>query len=810
MEGVSTPSSSDGSSGCGNTATAAAEASATDGNPGGRCVWRHPRKSGRAGSDVPPPAIHRISQPLAIHTAGPKCGVSNLIHGDTRHSLHVASSLDMHPHGVCGLPMPILDVVFNFLSVDDLRTVLGVCRYFYHAVSESDRTAWKAACFSMWRGKQGFARVMKTWAATEEANRREELEIIAMQQQMLIGTHMNDSTATTTTTGSTGSNKNNNNNNNNNNNKIATVTHEWVMFQLGETERDEGDKHHQERHSQEHQQLFMPSYWTGRGGKSGPASLATTPSDIDSVFIGARSAPQQLWDRVSLRSTPTYDAIMSTVNSPHLRASLISPLRRSVSSISSVESGTDQMSRTKKKLYWWQMAPERRQQHLYCMQQKLHRRRLRLELQNQRRQRHEDSCDLLLDEDEEETDTSRAFLTERITAHQKKVLMGTFNSPQSHESGSSNSDQPSLFSLPSALAVTATARGLHCTGKLRGGVLLTANNDQQRLTYATEEAKEGKKEGSEEDADVSDDGLGDCDNESEADGKHDSNPYQEFEEEMALTHSLSVLQHAQQKAMRLISEGNKRRQEGNEVDNDEEDMQLPVSWKFAYYMSLRDARRQKITMQELIEDKWYVCFRATGKTHPATFTAKRTLIIHSALNSSNNTNMNIQAGGDVENDVAMPPLLYHLLKGGSELVVHNFPPLKVYRRSALRSATAFNKGGVAHGSMTTNVSVPAVPTWRSVAGNNSRNQAAAERAFIAEPDASLRRLRAQEEKQIPPGGEDEEEIYTEAVFRPAEDETPGTDWGWVIQNYFVKIFSVDTHIPVYIQRLRRTCAPRPP
>ncbi|EKF32288.1 hypothetical protein MOQ_003867 [Trypanosoma cruzi marinkellei] len=802
MEGVSTPSSSDGSSGCGNTATAAAEASATDGNPGGRCVWRHTRKSGGAEGDVPPPAIHRISQPLAIHTAGTKCGVSNLIHGDTRHSLHVASSLDLHPHGVCGLPVPILDVVFNFLSVDDLRTVLGVCRCFYRAVSDSDRTAWKAACFSIWHGKQGFARVMKTWAATEEAHRLEELEIISMQQQMLIGTHMNDST--TTTTSSTGGNKNNNNN------KIATVTHEWVMFQVGEKERDEGDKHHQERHLQEHQQLFMPSYWTGRSGKSGPTSLSTTPSDIDSAFVGARSAPQQLWDRVSLRSTPTYDAIMSTVNSPHLRASLISPLRRSASSISSVESVTDQRSRTKTKLYWWQMAPERRQQQLYCMQQKLQRRRLRAELQNQRRQRHEDFCDQLLDEEEEETDISRAFLTERITAHQKKVLTGTFNSPQSHESGSSNSDQPSLFSLPSAIVVTATARGLHCTGKSRGGVLLAATTDQQGLLHATEEAKEGKKEGSEEDAYVSDDGLGDCDNESEADGKHYSNPYQEFEEEMALTHSLSVLQYAQQKAMRFISDGNKRRQEGNDVDNDEEDMQLPVSWKFAYYMSLRDARREKITMQELIEDKWYVCFRATGKTHPATFTAKRTLIIHPAMDSSNNTIMNIQASGDVENDAAMPPLLYHLLKGGSELVVHNFPPLKVYRRSALTSATDCNKGGVAHGSMTTNAAVRAAPTRRSATGNNSRNQAAAERAFIAEPDATLRRLRAQEEKHISPGEEDEEDIYTQAVFRPAEEDAPGTDWGWVIQNYFVKIFSVETHIPVYIQRLRRTCAPRPP
>lgn len=45
----------------------------------------------------------------------------------------------------------------------------------------------------------------------------------------------------------------------------------------------------------------------------------------------------------------------------------------------------------------------------------------------------------------------------------------------------------------------------------------------------------------------------------------------------------------------------------------------PITWKFAYYMSRREARRKTITLHELVKGLWLACLRSTGKCHPVRF-----------------------------------------------------------------------------------------------------------------------------------------------------------------------------------------------
>ncbi|RNF05173.1 hypothetical protein TraAM80_04745 [Trypanosoma rangeli] len=767
MGGVSTPSSTDSGSVCG--ATAAAEASATDGSQGGRCVCSCHSESGRDERQARGPVVCRTSQSLTLYTASFNCGVSDVIHVEAGHACHAAAPSHMCHCSVDNLPVSVLDVVFTFLQTEGLCTVLGVSHSFYRAVSESDRTAWRAACLSLWRGKQGLAGVADMWAATEESCRREELEVIALQQQMLIDAHTSDNAA-------------------------ATML-EWTMLQGGEAKSEARDKKIWKRAHHNPQQL-PPPCWTGRACKSEPASITTIASDSDSIVTGVRSASQQLWSRVPLPSTPTYKAIMSMTNSPQLPASLISPVRRrSVLPMSEVADATNKPAAHTTKLYWWQLGPDERQRHLYRIQQGAR----RLQLQSQQMQqsnrlpRRDEEGSQLLDEDNDEvsttitTTTSRTCKAEPMTTPRRQGFCAeSLALPPRRESGSTNSGPPLPLALPSACVLTADRRRL-----------------QRSFERETGDA-------SVEDAEDSVGDLGDIDDydDYEAAKKRDSNPYQEFEEEMALTHSLSVLQYAQQKALHRASSVGRLRQEGNDVDDDEEDLQLPVSWKFAYYTSLRDARRQWLTKQELVEATWYVCFRATGKTHPATFAADSTLIIHPAVHAPAGTNIPTSPGGNGGSGAAISPFLYQLMRGGTELVVHNFPPLKVHRRSVLPSAAATNKVGDATSSTTT--AATPVPPQPANAGGSASNEGAAERAFLAEPDATLRRLMPKEEEDIYAGGEDAGDVETPAVTRPAQNGVPSADWGWVMQNFFVKIFSVGIPVPSYIHQLRRTCAPRPP
>lgn len=715
MGGVNTPSASDG--GGGGITAVTAEPSATDGNKAGRCVRSHHGDDTEDSvNNVDTIVPYCTSRPARVSTEEPRgCGKKLLF--------------EIRDCNVCALPVTVLDLVFTFLSVSDLRTVLGVCRAFYRAAVESDCTAWKAACLFMWRNKQGLTRVVQTWTATEEAWRRKELEIITLQQQMLTDANFGGSTT------------------------VTAATYECVPAEPNDT----GVCHNHHDHPQQKKSsvtLALPE-WTGGVCEGSPVSCAAT-SESDSAATGTRGTSQTSYGPTSMRSTATYEAIMNTKVSSDVQTSLIKPVQRGLPSLKLSGVLTEKSSAPKTKLYWWQMTHEQRQMQLRRLQQSsLH------------RQRYAEESLLSSADDEEETNSTLLFVSPNggITTRHKTVSHPKFatGNPSSHQSqlnsyGSSSSNRNPHFSLSFSSNALLSRRE----------VVSAASHDQE------ERDNDGVLEGNFDGGDA----------DSEAGKEPCGNPYQEFEEEMVLTRALSLHQLAQHAA------------------DDEEDAALPVSWKFAYHMSLRDARRQKLTMQELIESTWYVCFRATGNTHPATFTANHTIVMHPPVR-----NPNSRSHSDAASDTAMPSFSYHLLKGGTELVVHNFPPLKVHRRSVPTSTNTTTIAASCDNHHNDNNTNNNNNNNNGGGGRVSANDAAV-RAFLSEPDATLRRLMltgAERQKTA-----EEESRRHAPVPTPAEDNRPDADWGWVMQNFFVKVFSADTPTPLYVQRLRRTCALRPP
>ena len=198
----------------------------------------------------------------------------------------------------------------------------------------------------------------------------------------------------------------------------------------------------------------------------------------------------------------------------------------------------------------------------------------------------------------------------------------------------------------------------------------------------------------------------------------------------------------------------------DEVDSefdDEEEPLAPVSWKFAYFMSRREARRATITLQDLLEGMWLACFRSTGRTHPIRFSRQMQVLMYPPLKTPEEEEE--EESGDAAEDAATrvqqrtalasgragsrgpnnrvattatalpstaaaPSLPFHLLQGGAQLVVHQFPPMKVLRRSAFS----------VHDAPARHASTTATTATATAA-------AEAERRFVAEPQATLRRLR---------------------------------------------------------------------
>jgi hypothetical protein len=85
-----------------------------------------------------------------------------------------------------------------------------------------------------------------------------------------------------------------------------------------------------------------------------------------------------------------------------------------------------------------------------------------------------------------------------------------------------------------------------------------------------------------------------------------------------------------------------------------------TSWRFAFFMSLRDSKRQTLTTQELTDNTWRITFKQTLglENLPVLFAGGS---LHTALNN---------------------PLRYFLAQGGSVLNVGSLPALSVRRGSA--------------------------------------------------------------------------------------------------------------------------------
>ncbi|CAG9582442.1 conserved hypothetical protein [Leishmania major strain Friedlin] len=188
-------------------------------------------------------------------------------------------------------------------------------------------------------------------------------------------------------------------------------------------------------------------------------------------------------------------------------------------------------------------------------------------------------------------------------------------------------------------------------------------------------------------------------------------------------------------------------------DDDEEEQFAPVSWKFAFFMSRREAQRVKITLQDLIEGMWVVCFRSSGRTHPIRFVGQHQVFLYPPLPTTEEEEaQRLQQNGlessEAEGEAghttttaaatsatsAAPPLPFHILQGGAQLVVHQFPPMKVMRRNGAAPGNAAAAGG-------TPAAVAPVSSANAPAAAAVTPAMMAERRFAAEPQATLRKLR---------------------------------------------------------------------
>ncbi|KAG5492508.1 hypothetical protein JKF63_01086 [Porcisia hertigi] len=201
--------------------------------------------------------------------------------------------------------------------------------------------------------------------------------------------------------------------------------------------------------------------------------------------------------------------------------------------------------------------------------------------------------------------------------------------------------------------------------------------------------------------------------------------------------------------MQLTNEDEVEEEDEDDDDDDEEEQLAPVSWKFAFFMSRREAQRAKITLQDLLEGMWVVCFRSSGRTHPIRFMRQNQIIVYPPLPTEEEERprrhhlepsgaqveaaLSTPAATETNAVSASPPLPFHILQGGMQLVVHQFPPMRVTRRNASQSVTA-----VVGGAPTT--AVPTPPTSAPGAATLTPSMMA-EKRFAAEPQATLRKMR---------------------------------------------------------------------
>ncbi|KAH9597493.1 hypothetical protein LSM04_009406 [Trypanosoma melophagium] len=815
MEGVGTPPPTDG-------ATVSTEVSTTDGNQGGRCVV----ESTNSNSDYDVYSVcERTSLPVISRTL--------ISHSEALHVMLKVPQKEQEKEKeesgtpltssrfwnscIYKLPVTTLESIFTFLPTTDLCTVLGVSRFFYSAANASDYTAWKSACLSLWSDKEGFVRLVGEWTAIKRECRQEELELISLQQQIIKGEQLEG----------------------------AEASFMDVMMQKWDVAENE-----KEKCMKEQQLPSVPNYQRGHDSRSEETSLdaityrsdntPTMPGIIVNKNKGLYQQEKELWGAFSLRNTPTYEAIKATKLPASLRTSLISPLPCNFLSAVSTASSPSCCGTTgsNRKLHWWEIKEEERQRHLSLLAMKSLR---------QQQQRRDGMSPLLLDGTDDEHDeksTNSSFQTEISRT-------GGSNSAQKQQSTTNTSS-----SYPGNEADSSGGSSCCMGTHLMGGFLGPAE------TPTSGRQSEGVSQTLMES--ISEDGLNNDGSEEEENEDEDEdenlvgkqslkNPYQESEEKMAMARALSLqLLHTKRDTRSAASHkqgkeeysniGNISNNAGNEKrkgkikkwkreeedDDNYDEMYIPVSWKFAYYMSLRDSRCERLTMQGLMETTWYICFRYTGSSHPVKFKENGTLIIdptpctlNSGSDGNSRRNGSISSRSTTSNQssaVQLPPFTYQLLKGGTELEVQTFPSLKVRRRL---------------GKLTGD------PTNTASTGSGRSTNSAAECAFNAEPDTTLRRLGviaaaktntnkntntnpSVNREWVTPGYEENTEgipqnddtalDVAEVTTIPgqANEKSTNNDWGWVIQNYFVKIFSVDTPLPLYIHRLRRTCAPRPP
>lgn len=276
----------------------------------------------------------------------------------------------------------------------------------------------------------------------------------------------------------------------------------------------------------------------------------------------------------------------------------------------------------------------------------------------------------------------------------------------------------------------------------------------------------------------------------------------------------------------------------------------PISWKFAFYMSRREARRKTLTLHDLVQGMWMVCFRATGKCHPVRFLPNSTVVIDPPLSllegvATVSDRTPVGSASLSAPSVQQATMPFHIMQSGARLSFNRLI-LTVHHRSSIARSDSSLTNTTRHNSF------HACRSRLNATLPSNGSQTIPEEKFNDEPNASVAYLRKAAEDLVlgkeffpcdstiarkrnsssKPRNDGPQNLSTaishlfgwaQGTDRNSGYPTPlrmgeisdearkavDDDWGWTIGNEMLKFFSVELSPPLYIQRLQQISEGKP-
>lgn len=742
------------------------------------------------------------------------------------------------------LPYELFLIVCSFLSEEEYLTFLNVSRHFHRAITQADHVVWRSLCFSKWVYRQGCYNSILHYRLLEEENAQEERYAVTITQRML--PHclncLNDSNFTVTdgapSTFDQGSLDLSTKDADEEKGNSSTPHREdlrrnvWegkathVSAQADKTEGQDDKfapfsspvrynassprRHskrkgtlrphkHRNKRSHHHRQQRKKGYRQNKKGYRQHQKSNRKMSKSARRRLRHQRSKQRMLCSSPLQPTATYTAIKNST--PAIPANEVEPAH------SLLTAGISR-DKTEPRALWWNLSPEERQ--------------LRLSRRHRERERLESSLVSLpllsTSQSETSSNSSRStFSIEKATrraadgggqrsANQKndrgnrrQVLQGLEEVRREGASGGIDASRTERHVSARGLRLTALEEAIRIVWFKCVGLCSLQRRPVKAAAYVMPFSPVGAcvlSRGSPTSMVVASDPLP-C-------------------EHPSRNHSLTA------------SFCGTPRLEDDTDDRAGEEYGC-ISWKFAYYMSRREARRKTLTFHDLLNGTWMMCFRCSGRCHPVRFTVDNTAVVYPPLLL---TGMIELPRPTPDNQVNMG---VHILQGGSRVCLNSLP-LAVHHRSLLAGEQCgVGKAGECSDAFSSQARFASEP-HRTVAYIRKLAEYLVEKRNELILSGWQKVSRASEsdptELQEPANlwslttaiwylfgwetfTDDKQTAWLLQCLREFAslptcvgcdaEEAVGDDWGWTLDHADVKLFSVDLGSPLFIQRLQHVC-----